>query len=103
VALPSVSVTLPNLPATLAGLQATLPKLPVSPGNLATAAVVDLALQAQVLAQLNWQVPASIPAVGIGLATASLSAHLQVALGIRAVMSTPCGVCDAAALLRALG
>jgi hypothetical protein len=83
-------------------LLAMLPKLPVVPSSLATADVVRLAMQAQALASVNWQVPTSLPAIATGLATCTLAAQMQVALGIQAVMPTPCGSgCDAAALLRA--
>jgi hypothetical protein len=90
------------LQALLAAVLAMLPKLPVSPGNLATSAVVQLSLQAQALASLNWQVPTNLPAIPIAMATCSLAAQMQAALSIQAVLPAPCGSgCDAAALLRA--
>lgn len=88
----------------LAGLMAMLPKLPVAPGQLATSASVRLALQAQALAAVSWNVPAILPTIAIGFATCSLAANMQAALGIEAVLSAPCGgSCDAAALMRAAG
>ncbi len=95
-----ISVTLPNLLALLLSL---LPKLPVVPSNFATSAVVQAAMQAQAMAALNWQVPAIIPAVHIGLPTCALVAQLQAALAITAVLPAPCGSgCDAAKLASAL-
>jgi hypothetical protein len=86
----------------LARIMAMLPKLPVVPGSLATADVVRLASQAHALASLDWQVPASLPVVHIGLATCSLTAQMQAALGVQAVLAAPCrSGCDAAALARA--
>jgi hypothetical protein len=90
------------LAALLADLLALLPKLPVAPGTLATAEVVQLAMQAQALAALDWQVP-SLPAIQIGLSTATLAVQMQASLGIQAVLPAPCGSgCDAASLLRAV-
>jgi hypothetical protein len=87
----------------LAMLLSLLPKLPVVPSTFATSTVVNLAMQAQALAALNWQVPAMIPAVQIGLPTCALAAQLQAALAITAVLPSPCGSgCDAAKLARAL-
>lgn len=86
----------------LATLLALLPDLPPVPSALATPDVLRLAMQAQALAALDWQVPASLPAVQIGLTTCALTAQMQAALGIGAVLPAPCGgACDAAALLRA--
>jgi hypothetical protein len=86
----------------LPDLLALLPKLPVAPGNLTTAEVVQLAMQAQALAALDWQVP-SLPSIQVGLATATLALQMQASLGIRAVLAAPCGSgCDAASLLRAV-
>jgi len=94
-----LSLQMPNL---LAMLLAMLPKLPAAPGNLATSAVIQLALQATALASVNWQVPLTLPMIPIGLATCSLVAQLQATLGLSAVLPSPCGSgCDAAALLRA--
>ena len=79
-----------------------LPKLPVSPGSLATPEVVKLAQLAAPLAEVHWNVPASLPAVPVGLATCTLAASLQTSLGIQAVLPAPCGTgCDAALLMRA--
>jgi hypothetical protein len=87
----------------LALLLSLLPKLPVIPSSFATSAVVQAALQAQAMAALNWQVPRMIAAVQIGLPTCAFVAQLQAALGITAVLPSPCGSgCDAAKLARAL-
>jgi len=95
-----VNVSLPNLLALLLSL---LPKLPVIPTTFATSAVVQAAMRAQAMAALNWQVPPMIAAVQIGLPTCALVAQLQAALGITAVLPSPCGSsCDAAKLARAL-
>ena len=86
----------------LVRMMAQLPKLPVVPSSLATADVVRLAVQAQPLASLNWQVPANLPVVQIGLATCTLAAQMQVALGVQAVLPAPCrSGCDAARLMGA--
>jgi hypothetical protein len=93
-------VGLPNLLALLLSL---LPKLPVVPSSFATSAVVQAAMQMQAMASLNWQVPALIPAVQIGLPVCALAAQLQAALAITAVLPSPCGSgCDAAKLASAL-
>jgi hypothetical protein len=95
-----ISASLPNLLALLLSL---LPKLPVIPSSFATSAVVNLAMQAQALASLNWQVPLMIPAVQIGLPVCALALQLQAALAITAVLPSPCGSgCDAAKLASAL-
>jgi hypothetical protein len=95
-----VNVSLPDLLALLLSL---LPKLPVIPTSFATSVVVQAAMQAQAMAALNWQVPPMIAAVQIGLPTCALVAQLQAALGITAVLPSPCGsACDAAKLARAL-
>jgi hypothetical protein len=87
-----------------ARMLAQLPKLPVVPSSLATADVVHLAVQAEPLAALNWQVPASLPVVQIGLSTCTLAAQMQAALGVQAVLPAPCRAgCDAARLMGALG
>lgn len=87
----------------LAALLALLPPLPALPTSLATSAVVQASLQAQALASLNWQVPAMmLPAISVGLPTCALTAQLQAALGIHAVLSAPCPICDAAKLMAAL-
>lgn len=87
----------------LAALMALLPNLPLVPSNLATSEVVQAALSAQAMASLNWQVPASLPAIRIGLPTCALVARLNAALGINAVLPSPCGSgCDAAKIMKAL-
>jgi hypothetical protein len=87
----------------LAMLLSLLPQLPVVPSAFATSTVVNLAMQAQALAALNWQVPSMIPAVQIGLPVCALAAQLQAALAITAVLPSPCGSgCDAAKLASAL-
>ena len=88
----------------LARMMAKLPKLPLVPSSLATADVVRLASQAQPLASLSWQVPASLPVVQIGLSTCTLAAQIEAALGVQAVLPAPCrSGCDAARLMDALG
>jgi hypothetical protein len=95
-----ISASVPNLLALLLSL---LPQLPVVPSSFATSAVVNLAMQAQALAALNWQVPSMIPAVQIGLPVCALAAQLRAALAITAVLPSPCGSgCDAAKLASAL-
>ncbi len=87
----------------LAALLALLPNLPFVPTSLATSAVVQAALSAQALASLSWQVPLSLPAIRIGLPTCALVARLNAALGINAVLPSPCGSgCDAAKIMKAL-
>ncbi|HEX5327812.1 MAG TPA: hypothetical protein VFW75_14175, partial [Acetobacteraceae bacterium] len=87
----------------LAALLALLPNLPMVPTSLATSDVVQAALRAQALASLNWQVPAMLPALGIGLPTCALVAQLNAALSINAVMPSPCASgCDAAKIMTAL-
>ncbi len=93
----------PNL---LAELLALLPNLPYCPTHLANAETVQaaFAMHAQTVESLDWQVPslASLPVLRIGLPTCAFAAQLQAALGITAVLSAPCGGCDAAATMRAL-
>jgi hypothetical protein len=92
-----------NMPNLLALLLSLLPKLPVVPTGFATSATVQAAMQASAVASLNWNVPISIPAVQIGMPTIALAAALQAALGIQAVLPSPCGSgCDAAKIARAL-
>jgi hypothetical protein len=94
-----INLALPNV---LAMLLAMLPKLPAAPGNLATSAVVQAAMQAQALASVSWQVP-SLPMIPIGLATVNLVAQVQAVLGLNLVLPAPCGSgCDARALMAAL-
>ena len=60
-------------------------------------------MQAHAMASLNWQVPPMIAAVHIGLPTCAFVAQLNAALGITAVLPSPCGSgCDAAKLASAL-
>lgn len=88
----------------LAALLALLPDLPVVPTSFATSATVQAALQAQAVAALDWQVTAALPAVQIGLPTCALVAQLNAALGLSAVLPSPCGSgCDAARIMAALG
>jgi hypothetical protein len=95
-----ISATLPNLLALLLSL---LPKLPVVPTSFATSAVIQASMQAHAMASLNWQVPPMIAAVHIGLPTCAFVAQLNAALGITAVLPSPCGSgCDAAKLASAL-
>jgi hypothetical protein len=88
--------------ALIAMLLAMLPKLPVVPSSMATAEVVQMAMQAEALAAVSWQVPLSLPSIQIGLSTCALVAQLQASLSLTAVLPSPCGSgCDAASLLRA--
>ncbi len=93
-----------NLLATvLAELLALLPNLPALPTTFATPAVVQAALRAQAMASLNWQVPAMLPALQIGLPACHFAVQLQAALGINAVLPSPCASgCDAARIMHAL-
>lgn len=87
----------------LAELMALLPNLPALPTSFATPAVVQAASQAQMLAGLNWQVPAMLPALQVGLPACHFAAQLQAALGIAAVLPAPCASgCDAARIMHAL-
>jgi hypothetical protein len=87
----------------LAALLALLPPLPAAPGGFATAAVVQAAMQMQAMAALNWQVPATLPAVQIGLPACAFAAQLNASLNMQAVLPAPCGSgCDAARIMRAL-
>ena len=88
----------------LAALLALLPPLPVAPGAFATSAVVQAAMRMQAMAALNWQVPAMLPAIQIGLPTCAFVAQLHAALNVAAVLPAPCAHgCDAAKVMRALG
>ena len=87
----------------LAALLALLPNLPLVPTSLATSAVVQAAMSAQAMASLNWQLPAMLPALRIGLPTCALVAQLNAALSINAVLPSPCASgCDAARIMAAL-
>jgi hypothetical protein len=82
---------------------ALLPPIPYCPTSLATQAVVTaaMAINAQALAALNWQVPGamSLSAVSVGLPAVAFAAQLQASLGISAIVQAPCGNgCDAKAL-----
>ena len=88
----------------LAALLALLPNLPLVPTSFATSAAVQAALRMGAFASLNWQVPLSLPAIGIGLPTCALAASLSAALGVQAVLSAPCLLaCDAGRVMSALG
>jgi hypothetical protein len=80
-----------------------LPQLEFCPTLLAPPAVVSAAasINAQALAAMNWQVPAvsAIPLLNVGLPMTALAMQLKAALNITPSLS-PCGACDAAALLR---
>jgi hypothetical protein len=92
-----------SLASLIAELLALLPNLPVMPTSLATSEVVQAALRAQVLASLNWQVPATLPSLQIALPACAFAAQLSAALGINAVLPSPCASgCDAASLMHAL-
>jgi hypothetical protein len=79
-------------------LLSLLPKLPAMSGSIAVSEVVQASLNAQALAALNWQISVTPPAIGIGLPTCSFIA----ALGVNAVLSAPCPLCDAAKIMGAL-
>jgi hypothetical protein len=84
-------------------LLALLPQLPVVPTSFATSAVVQAALQAQAVAALDWQVPAALAAVQAGLPACAFAAQLSAALGINAVLPSPCASgCDAGKVMAAL-
>ena len=87
----------------LLALLLRLPRLEFSASLMAPPAVVTAAMSinASALAAIDWQVPvaASLPVLGIGLPVLALTAQLNAALDLSASLS-PCGVCDAAALLR---
>jgi hypothetical protein len=85
----------------LSALVALLPALPVVPTSFATSAVVQVALQAQALASLNWQIAVAPPAIQIGLPTCTFVAQMQAAIGVQAVLRAPCPICDAQAVMRA--
>ena len=54
-------------------------------------------------ASLNWQVPLSLPVIGIGLPTCAFAASLSAVLGLQAVLSAPCVLgCDAGHVMRSL-
>jgi hypothetical protein len=87
----------------LAALLALLPNLPFIPTSFATNVNVQAALQASAMAGLNWNVPLTLPAIGIGLPTCAFAASLNAALGLQAVLSAPCLLgCDAGQAIRAL-
>ncbi len=88
----------------LSALLALLPQLPFVPTSFAASAVVQAALHAQAMAALDWQVPAMLPAIQIGLPTCALVAQLNAALSLNAVLSAPCALgCDAGSVMAALG
>ncbi|MFZ0021002.1 MAG: hypothetical protein WAL10_27110 [Acetobacteraceae bacterium] len=87
----------------LAALLALLPNLPFVPTSFATSASVQAALQMSAFASLNWQVPLSLPVIGIGLPTCAFAASLSATLGLQAVLSAPCVLgCDAGQVMRSL-
>ncbi|HLY57992.1 MAG TPA: hypothetical protein VKS60_20690 [Stellaceae bacterium] len=105
--LPSNLRSVMSMPDPLAVLMSMLPKLPVSPGNTATPAVVQAAMSmnAQAVAAMNWQVPGldAIPILRVGLPTCALTAQAQAALNLNAVLPSPCGSgCDAAKIAKAI-
>jgi len=93
----------PVLGSLITDMLAQLPSVPLQPATLATGAVVQAALRAQVLASLNWQVPAMLPSLQTALPACAFTAQLSGALGIAAVLPSPCASgCDAAKLMHAL-
>ncbi|MGH7040890.1 MAG: hypothetical protein ACREFY_02010 [Acetobacteraceae bacterium] len=91
-----------NPEALLAALLGLLPHLPMVPTSFATAPVVNAALSARALANLNWNVPAILPATQIGLPACAFAAQLNASFGIQAVLPMPCGSgCDAARIMAA--
>jgi len=93
----------PGVSSLTAELLSLLPNLPVQPTTLATGAVVQAALRAQMLASLTWQVPAMLPSLQVALPAAAFAAQLSAALGITTVLPAPCGSgCDAAKVMHAL-
>ena len=87
----------------IADMLALLPNLPVQPTTIATSAVVQAAMRAQVLASLNWQVPAMLPSLQTALPACAFVGQLSTALGITAVLPSPCAFgCDATKLMNAL-
>ena len=97
-----INITAPNAASLLAALLALLPPLPLVPTTFATSAVVQAALNARAVASLNWNVNVMPPALHIGLPVLALTAQLQAALNLHAVLKAPCPICDAAALMKAL-
>jgi hypothetical protein len=94
------------LPNAIALLMSMLPKLPVVPSHMATPEVmkVALAVHPTAVASMNWSVPpiTAVPLLKVGLPAVALAAHLNAALGIRAVLPAPCGSgCDGAKLAAA--
>jgi len=93
----------PGLGSLLGDMLALLPNLPVQPTTLATSAVVQAAMRAQALASLDWQVPAMLPSSQTALPACAFAAQLSAALGITAVLPSPCASgCDAGNLMHAL-
>jgi hypothetical protein len=98
----NAGLALPGGGDLLAALLGLLPPLPVAPGGFATAAVVQAAMRMQAMAALNWQVPATLPSVQIGMPTCAFAAQLNAALRTNVVLPAPCGSgCDAARIMRA--
>ena len=91
-----------GLGSLIADMLALLPDLPTQPTTLATGAVVQAAIGAQVLSSLDWQVPAMLPSLQTALPACAFAAQLSAALGITAVLPSPCASgCDAARLMNA--
>lgn len=100
-----MNIAIPPGGSLLAALLALLPPLPPVPlpTLFATKEVVMLAMRMQAIAAVNWQVPAVIPALQIGLPTCALVAQLNESLNLKAVLPAPCGSgCDAAKIMSAL-
>jgi hypothetical protein len=104
VLLPQISAAL-GMSVSLPNLLALLPALPYCPTMAVTAPVVQMAasINAQAVASMNWQVPAlsAVALLNVGLPVCALTAQLNAALGINAVLNAPCPICDAAAVLAA--
>ncbi len=93
-------------PVTLLSTINQFPRPQFSAGLMVTPPVVQAAasINAQALAQLNWQVPAvsAVSALSVGLPVVAFAANLQAALGISARVP-PCATgCDMMALAHAL-
>jgi len=105
VLLPQISAAL-GLNLSLPNLLALLPALPYCPTMAVTAPVVQMAasINAQAVASMNWQVPplSAVALLNVGLPVCALTAQLNAALGINAVLNAPCPMCDASAVLKAI-
>ena len=100
--LPQISASL-GMNVSLPNLLALLPALPYCPTLAVTAPVVQMAasINAQAVASMTWQVPAlnAVALLNVGLPVCALTAQLNAALGINAVLGVPCAICDAAAVM----